>query len=175
MIVNKYHYLDSNYAPSDIVKISNWYAYDGHSTKQEVYDMYKNMWNAAKKEGLTLLVNSGYRTLSEQQKEYDLSGDNYASRPGFSEHQTGLALDIVTYDTVGNNFEDSDEFKWLENNAAEYGFILRYPKNKEDITGYSYESWHYRYVGVELAKKVKNSGLTYDEYYAYFCEYKNEC
>lgn len=175
MLVNKYHYLNSNYAPDDIVEISNWYAYSGHSTKEEVYTQYKKMWNAAKKQDLTLLVNSSYRTLEDQQKEYDLAGDEYASRPGFSEHQTGLALDIVTYDIMGNDFENTDEFKWLQNHAHEYGFILRYPKNKEDITGYSYESWHYRYLGEELATKVYESGLTYDEYYAYFCEYKNEC
>ena len=175
MLVNKYHYLDSSYAPDDIVKISNWYAYDGHSTKKEVYEQYKKMWNAAKEKNLTLLVNSSYRTLKEQQKEFDLAGDDYASRPGFSEHQSGLALDIVTYDTIGNNFENTDEFNWLQNNSYKYGFILRYPKEKEDITGYSYESWHYRYLGIELATKVYESGLTYDEYYAYYCEYKNEC
>ncbi len=175
MLVNKFHYLNENYAPDDIVSISNWYAYEGHSTKKEVYNRYVDMWNAANKEGLVLIVNSSYRTLEDQQEEYDKFGDDYASRPGFSEHQTGLALDIVTYDIQGNDFENTEEFKWLQENAHNYGFILRYPKDKEHITGYSYESWHYRYVGKDLATKVKESGLTYDEYYAYYCEYKKAC
>ncbi len=175
MLVNKFHYLKDDYAPDDIVDISNWYAYEGHSTKKEVYDKYVDMWNAANEEGLVLLVNSSFRTMTEQQEEYDRFGDDYASRPGFSEHQTGLALDIVTYDIQGNDFENTDEFKWLQENAHNYGFILRYPKDKENITGYSYESWHYRYLGKDLATKVKESGLTYDEYYAYFCEYKKAC
>ena len=175
MLVNKFHYLKDDYAPEDIVPILNWYAYEGHSTKKEVYDKYVDMWNAANEQGLVLLVNSSFRTLEEQQEEYDAFGDDYASRPGFSEHQTGLALDIVSDGVQGNEFENTDEFKWLQENAHNYGFILRYPKGKEHITGYSYESWHYRYVGKELATKVKESGLTYDEYYAYFCEYKKAC
>ena len=175
MLVNKFNYLKENYSPDDIVPISNWYAYEGHSIKKEVHDKYVTMWNAANKEGLTLLVNSSYRTYEEQKNEYDMSNDDYAARPGFSEHQTGLALDIVTYNIIGNEFENTDEFKWLQENAHLYGFILRYPKGKEYITGYSYESWHYRYIGKELATKVKESGLTYDEYYAYYCEYKKAC
>ena len=172
MLVNKFHYLNEDYLPDDIVPISNWYAYEGHSTKKEVYDHYVSMWNDANEQGLVLLVNSSYRTFAEQQEQYDMSNDDYASRPGFSEHQTGLALDIVSDGVQGNEFENTDEFKWLQENAHKYGFILRYPKDKEYITGYNYESWHYRYVGEELATKVKESGLTYDEYYAYYCEYK---
>ena len=175
MLVNKFHYLNEDYLPDDIVPISNWYAYEGHSTKKEVYDHYVSMWNDANEQGLVLLVNSSYRTFEEQQEQYDMSNDDYASRPGFSEHQTGLALDIVSDGVQGNEFENTDEFKWLQENAHLYGFILRYPKDKEYITGYNYESWHYRYVGKELATKVKESGLTYDEYYAYYCEYKKAC
>ena len=175
MLVNKFHYLKEDYSPDDIVPISNWYAYEGHSTKKEVYDHYISMWNDANELGLVLLVNSSYRTFEEQQEQYDMSNDDYASRPGFSEHQTGLALDIVADGVQGNEFENTDEFKWLQENAYKYGFILRYPKGKEHITVYNYESWHYRYVGKELAAKVKESGLTYDEYYAYYCEYKKAC
>lgn len=175
MLVNKFHYLNEDYLPDDIVPISNWYAYEGHSTKKEVYDHYVSMWNDANEQGLVLLVNSSYRTFEEQQEQYDMSNDDYASRPGYSEHQTGLALDIVSDGVQGNEFENTDEFKWLQENAHKYGFILRYLKDKEYITGYNYESWHYRYVGEELATKVKESGLTYDEYYAYYCEYKKAC
>lgn len=175
MLVNKFHSLTEDFDPGEIVKISVQYAYDGHSTTNEVYEQYKKMWYAAKEENLTLIVNSSYRTYSEQEKTYKASGDEYAARTGFSEHQTGLALDIVTYNTIGNDFENKPEFTWLSNNAHLYGFILRFPKNKEYLTGFEYESWHYRYLGVDLATKVYESGLTYDEYYAYYCDYKNEC
>ena len=175
MLVNKYHYLNESYAPDDIVPIKNWYAYDNHKIKEEVYDQYVKMWNKANEEDLVLIVNSSYRTLEDQQNMYDNSNDDYASRPGFSEHQTGLALDIITYNILGNEFENTKEFKWLEKNAHKFGFILRYPKDKTYLTGYAYESWHYRYLGIELATKVYESKLTYDEYYAYYCEYKNEC
>ena len=175
ILVNKFHQLEEDFDPGEIVDISIQYAYDGHSINKEVERKYREMWNAAKEEGLTLIVNSSYRTYANQQKEYDVSNDDYAAKPGFSEHQTGLALDIVTYNTLGNSFEEKPEFAWLQNNAHKYGFILRYPKGKEYLTGYAYESWHYRYLGVDLATKVYESGLTYNEYYAYYCEYKNEC
>jgi len=175
MLVNKFNHLNDDYDPDDIVNISIQYAYEGHKIKKEVYSQYVKMWNDAKKQDLTLIVNSSYRTFEQQKKEYDNSNDDYAARPGFSEHQTGLTLDIVTYNTVGNDFENTDEFKWLQDNAHKYGFILRYPKDKEYLTGYHYESWHYRYLGIDLATKVYESGLTYDEYYAYYCDYKGEC
>lgn len=178
ILVNKHYSLPDKYAPKDIVKMSNWYSYDGNSVRKEVYEAFKEMFNAAKKEDITLIVNSSYRDYDSQKQIYDKYkrengeeyADEYAARPDFSEHQTGLALDIFTLGTNRANFEDSDGFKWLSKNAYKYGFILRYPKGKEDITGYSYESWHYRYLGKELAKKVHDSGLTYDEYYAYYLD-----
>lgn len=175
MLVNKHNYLPADYAPSDIQNIRTMYAYDGHSIKEEVYDQFIKMWSSANKEGLSLIINSSYRTFEDQERIYAINSDDYASKPGFSEHQTGLALDIVTPGSIGNDFENTEEFKWLKNNAHKYGFILRYPKEKEHITGYSYESWHYRYLGIDLATKVYNSNLSYEEYYAYYCEYKGEC
>lgn len=175
MLVNKFNYLPADYAPTDIESIRTMYAYSGHSIKSEVYDQFIKMWKDAQNEGLSLIINSSYRTFEEQNKIYNSYNDDYASRPGFSEHQTGLALDIVKPGYSGSSFESTDEFRWLKNNAYKYGFILRYPKNKEHITGYEYESWHYRYLGVDLATKVYQSGLTYEEYYAYYCEYKGEC
>ena len=158
MLVNKFHTLE-NYTPENIVPISNYYAYAENEITEKVYTAYKEMWNAAKKEGLTLIVTSSYRDYKTQEylwnKYSDAEGeawaDSVSARAGFSEHQTGLTLDIVTYNTIMNDFEKTDEFKWLQKHAHEYGFILRYPKDKEDITGYSYESWHYRYVGKEVA------------------------
>ncbi|MFQ8643069.1 MAG: M15 family metallopeptidase [Oscillospiraceae bacterium] len=178
ILVNKYYSLPEKYAPTDIVDVSNWYAFDGIKTRQVVLDAFKEMFNAAKEDGHTLIINSGYRTYDAQKKIYDeykdLKGeeyaDEYAARPDYSEHQSGLALDIITYGASGETFDTTDAFKWLQKNAHKYGFILRYPKDKEDITGYAYESWHYRYLGKDLATKVKKSGLTYDEYYAYYLD-----
>jgi len=178
MLLNKFHYLNEDYNPDDIVKISNMYAYDNNSIKEEVYTAYKKMWNAAKKEDLTLIVTSSYRSYDTQENLWETRANKYGeeeadketARAGFSEHQTGLALDIVTYNSLLNDFENTDEFKWLQKNAHKYGFILRYPKDKEDITGYSYESWHYRYVGVDVATQIYEENITFDEYYAYYIE-----
>ena len=134
------------------------------------------MFNDAVKDGLTLYINSPYRSYSVQSSLYNNYGardgfslaDTYSARPGFSEHQTGLAFDVTSKSTNFDTFAYSNEYEWLQKNAYKYGFILRYPKGKEYITGYQYESWHYRYVGVEIAKKIKELDLTFEEYYAYF-------
>ncbi len=178
MLVNKYYQLPKSYTPKKIVAIASQYAYDDNSISEEVYTMYKKMWNAAKEKDLTLIVTSSYRDYESQEGVWNSLADSYgdskadarAARAGHSEHQTGLTLDIVTYDSYNNEFDQTEEFKWLQKNAHKYGFILRYPKDKEDITGYSYESWHYRYVGVDVATKIHNLGITYDEYYAYYIE-----
>ena len=180
MLVNKYHHLTKDYSPNDLVDIKNYYAYGENQIKKEVYESFLDMWNAAKKENLNLIITSAYRTYDYQETLWNsysnASGeawaDSVAARAGYSEHQTGLTLDIVTYGSKMNDFENTDEFKWLSNNAYKYGFILRYPKDKEELTGYSYESWHYRYVGKDIAKKINDEGITFDEYYAYYIEKK---
>ena len=174
MLVNKFNYLDENYAPDDIVKVSMQFAYGDNEIKKEVYEKFRSMYNDAKKEGLYLIITSSYRDYNFQKELWDSyanqKGDEWAdsvsARAGYSEHQTGYTLDIVTYKANMSSFEKTDEFKWLQDNAYKYGFILRYPKDKEDITGYSYESWHYRYVGKDVATKIKKLGITIDEYYA---------
>ena len=176
MLVNKFNYLDSTYVPNDITNIPLTYAFSDNQATKEVLSAFKNMWQKAKSENLNLIVNSSYRDYESQENVWNnyeaRNGEEYAdsiaARPGYSEHQTGLALDIITYGANKNTFEDTDEFKWLQKNAHKYGFILRYPKDKEDITGYEYESWHYRYVGVEAATEIHNKKITYDEYYAYY-------
>ena len=178
ILVNKHYSLPDKYAPDDIVKMSNLYAYANNSIRKDVYDAFKEMSKAAKDENITLIVNSSYRTYETQKRIYDeyedkkgkAYADSVAARPNFSEHQTGLALDIFTPGAGMNNFESTEAFKWLSNNCYKYGFILRYPKDKEDLTGYKYEAWHYRYVGKDLAKKVFDSKLTFDEYYAYYLD-----
>lgn len=176
MLVNKYHYLSENFVPENITDISVMYAYDDNQATEEAYEAYKSMWYAAKNEGLLLITNSTYRDYESQDivyTSYKYSqgqewADGVAARPGYSEHQTGLAFDILTNGYNMDDFETSDEFKWLNKNAHKYGFILRYPKGKEHITGYSYESWHYRYVGVKVATEVHEKDITYDEYYEFY-------
>lgn len=182
MLVNKYNKLNKDYVPEDLVNIPNTYGYGENQIKKEVYENFLNMWNDAKKEDLSLIITSSYRDYEYQEglwKSYAASkgdkwADSVAARAGFSEHQTGLTMDIVTYGSKMNDFENTDEFKWLSENAYKYGFILRYPKDKEKITGYSYESWHYRYVGKEVAKKIHKENITFDEYYAYYIENKKD-
>ena len=178
ILVNKYYSLPDQYSPDDIVDIPTTYAFEGNQIREEVYEAFKEMADAAAEDGITLIVNSGYRTYEYQKELYEQYesangtdyADSYAARPNYSEHQTGLALDIVTYGMTMDNFDESDTYKWLIANCTDYGFILRYPEGKEEITGYAYESWHYRYLGKELAKKVEESGLTFDEYYAYYLD-----
>ena len=182
MIANK-HYQLGDYAPEDLVAIPWKYRYGDANTKielrEEAYNKYIEMWEAANTDGHYLLALSGYRSKKEQEKEYNYyknnKGEKYAdsiaARPGWSEHQTGLAIDIYSKENGdASTFDQSASFKWLSENSYKYGFILRYPKGYESITGYHYESWHYRYLGVELAKEVHDSGLTYDEYYAFYLD-----
>ena len=178
ILVNKFHYLGKDFIPDDIVEVSNWYAYGDNEIRKEVYDQFRKMYHDALEEDLKLIITSSYRDYEFQERLWNRYAnsngeewaDSVAARAGYSEHQTGLSIDIVT-DGEGSSmdtFEQTDEFKWLIKNAHKYGFILRYPKGKEDITGYSYESWHYRYVGVETATKIHDLNITYDEYYAYY-------
>lgn len=177
LLVNKFYYLDNTYNSDNMTKVSKQYSYgDNQFITSETYEAFINMFKAAKKEDLTLIINSSYRSFEEQEEVYNyyknIKGDNYAdkiaARKGHSEHQTGMAIDIQTHGSTSATFETFSEFNWLQNNAHKYGFILRYPKGKEYITGYEYESWHYRYVGVEAATYIYENKITFDEYYAYF-------
>jgi len=178
MLVNKYHYLDKEYIPNDVIDAPLSFSFSDNQTTKLVLDKFREMALAADKENLTLIINSGYRDYDYQEKLYKKYetkdgvevADTYAARPGYSEHQTGLSLDIITYGAKADNFEEFEEFKWLQDNAHKYGFILRYPKDKSYLTGYDYESWHYRYVGVEVATEIKKLGITFDEYYAYYID-----
>ena len=180
MLVNKFYHLKEDWVPKDIKEVSSIYAYDENATTDVVMKAFKEMWSKAKDEDLTLIITSSYRDYKTQDEIWNRYADSnseewadgYAARAGYSEHQTGLALDIVTYNSTMDDFEKSAEFKWLSKNAYKYGFILRYPKGKENITGYDYESWHYRYVGKDVAKKINDLGITFDEYYAYYIENK---
>lgn len=174
VLVNKYHQLPANFQQYNLVSMNP--AYTVRDGKQYLlagvaYEKYIQMADAAKKEGLSMLALSTYRTEDYQRYLYNdnlrtngkVHADNYSARPGHSEHQTGLAVDICS---VQNTFEYTPEFQWLQEHAHEYGYILRYPKGKEWITGYAYEPWHYRYVGTDVAKIIHEEGITYEEYYA---------
>lgn len=178
ILVNKYNSLSSTYEPSDLVNMSLLYAYNDNKIRSEVNTKYNEMAAVAKAAGLKLITIYSYRSYAKQEetynKYYDLKGLSYAeenvARAGFSEHQTGLALDITTSLEENEEFIDTDEYSWLIDNSYKYGFILRYPESKEDITGYSFEPWHYRYVGIDVATIIHNEGITFDEYYAYYIE-----
>ena len=179
MLTNKFYSLDSTYNSDNMVKVSNNYSYgEDQMLTEDTFNAFLDMWNAAKEENLNLIINSSYRSYEEQEEVYEYykstlgedKANKRAAKPGFSEHQTGMSIDIQTYGSRAATFEDFDEFKWLSENAYKYGFILRYPKDKEYLTGYEYESWHYRYVGKEAAKYIQENNITFDEYYAYFIE-----
>lgn len=135
----------------------------------ETKKAFNKMAADAQNDGLYLWIVSGYRSYSTQYATYNsfvwdrgvAQADRCSARPGHSEHQTGLALDI---NTTADSFAGTPEAKWIEKNCWKYGFIIRYPKGKEDITGYKYEPWHVRYLGKDIAKKVYDSGLTLEEY-----------
>ena len=181
MLTNKFNYLDDTYDSKDMISVSNRYSYgENQMLTSDTFDAFKKMFDDAKKEDITLIVNSSYRSYADQEEIYERykknKGEEYAdsiaARAGYSEHQTGYAIDLITYGATSSTFEETDAFMWLQNNAYKYGFILRYPKDKEYLTGYSYESWHYRYVGTNAAKYIHDNNITFDEYYAYFIEGK---
>lgn len=137
---------------------------------------FKKMQSAASAEGLNIYISSGFRSYDYQSGLYEryaqrdgyAAADRYSARPGHSEHQTGLAFDL---NSIDDSFADTREGKWVAENCHKYGFIIRYPKGKEDITGYMYESWHIRYLGVDMATKVYESGKTLEEYFGITSEY----
>ena len=172
MLVNKYHYVKSDYVPKNLIEIN------GLIINKEAYNAYLEMKEDIQKENLNIRIISAYRSYNYQEKLYNnyLSHDTkekvdtYSARPGYSEHHTGLAIDIDNTILDFNKFYLTKEFIWMQENSYKYGFILRYPKDKENITGYSYEPWHYRYVGKEIAEYIKKHNSTYEEYYYEFID-----
>lgn len=173
VLVNKNHQLSSHYVPKDLEVISNQYAYDEKYLRKEARLSFERLSKEASTLGYRIIGVSAYRDYDYQKKLYqhyvDTKGKEYAdlcsARPGHSEHQSGLAIDVMGSNLDYNIFEESEEFTWMIENAHHYGFILRYPKGKEHITGFKYEPWHYRYVGVELATTLYQKNLTLEEYF----------
>ncbi len=172
MLVNKYNFLGEDFIPDDLIKFDEDYASsDDIRANEAVVDAFSKMADEALLEGYNLIVNSGYRSYQEQldiiDTYYNLYGqsyiDNYVAKAGFSEHQTGLGIDVGSRDT--KIFAESDEYKWMVDNAHKYGFILRFPEWGEEITLFNNEPWHYRYVGVPAATYIYENDMTFEEYY----------
>lgn len=174
IIVNGDYCLPKGYVP----KLAS--AIDGSDVKldSKVAPYYKAMYDDAKKDGITLTPVSGYRTIERQTNNFEAKIQSYIDEgmdrkeatieaakiimiPGASEHNAGIAMDICS---LADSFENTDEFAWLSEHAADYGFILRYPKDKTEITKVVYEPWHYRYVGIDAAKEITAKGITLEEY-----------
>jgi len=162
LIANKTYSLPQNYAPGGLY--------------EECETAFYTLQSAAAKDGQYMYLNSGYRSYASQQSIYTEYVYSYgyayaeaqAARPGHSEHQTGLAIDVTN---SSGYFTGSSQAAWLKENCADYGFILRYPEGKSDKTGYNAEAWHIRYVGLEHAQKITASGLCLEEYYGITSRY----
>ncbi len=180
VLVNKFRQLPMDYIPSDLERIYPDYAEGELILRQEAKAAFEAMCLNAAQENIVLRAVSTFRSYAYQSQvyyknwqqtipleQYQKERDKVSARAGFSEHQTGLAVDI---NELEQTFAATPESRWLVQNAYQYGFIMRYPKGKEWITGYDYEPWHYRYLGKELAEKVLLSDLTYDEYYVRYLD-----
>ncbi|MBQ2872874.1 MAG: M15 family metallopeptidase [Bacilli bacterium] len=176
ILVNKDNTLDKSYIPDDLVDALSSYR-DGILINKLVLKQFNLMREDAKKLGYNIDIMSGYRDYMYQEAIYNklLKEKGFAytfrsiAKPGTSEHQTGLAIDICIYKGdkcyIEHEVEDSEEINWLINNSHKYGFILRYPKNMEDRTGYNYEPWHYRYVG-DIAEYLYKNNLLLEDYFS---------
>lgn len=164
LIANKTYGLPSDYSPGKILP--------------EAQSAFEEMQAAAKKDGYSLTIVSGFRSYSYQSQLYNgyvnrdgkAAADTYSARPGYSEHQTGLAMDL---NNASRYFNGTPEAKWIAANCWKYGFIVRYPEGKESITGYNQEAWHVRYLGKQLAKEVYDSGLTLEEFLCIDSKYRS--
>ena len=172
-LVNRTYYVSSDYEPADLVYFEEDFG-SGHLTK-EALEAVTNLINACNEnEGYNLLIASAYHTEEDDQNFIDETYwdwgyyDERAAEPGYSEHRLGLAVDFETDDEPYYYFDDTDEQQWLLQNCVDYGFIVRYEGRKQNVTGYENITWHYRYVGVENAKKINETGLTFDEYYEFY-------
>ncbi len=175
ILVNKYYKLPSDYVPSNLVKIDKKYGYE-RLIDENAYKAFIDMYNDANNEGLEIFITSPYRSYKYQETLYNNyvtdsgkeKAETFAARAGYSEHQTGLSVDLSAKGSMYTKFEKTEEYKWMLSNSYKYGFILRYPKGKEKQTGYMFEAWHFRFVGKDVAKYIFENSITYDEYYEYF-------
>ncbi|MCG1027398.1 D-alanyl-D-alanine carboxypeptidase family protein [Virgibacillus halodenitrificans] len=178
-LVNKQHALPADYIPKDLVTPKVRFPFTEDLPKKQMRQVaataLEKMFAAADKAGLDLFAQSGYRSYERQDSIFasnvnehgEEAANKFSARPGESEHQTGLTMDVTSPDInygLTIEFGKTDEGKWIKKHAAEYGFIIRYPKGKENITKYQYEPWHLRFVGKEAAKEIMTKGITLEEY-----------
>jgi len=178
LLINKNHQSESDYVPRNLIKAEVPFLSSASSEEmlmqKHAAEALKEMFEAADKQGLKLFGVSAYRSFDSQQSLYNEKlksrgknyVDSYVAVPGESEHQTGLAIDIrgSSSSNSSKDFGQTKEGTWVRNNCQNFGFIIRYPKGKENITGYSYEPWHIRYVGQDVAEKIKESNIVLEEY-----------
>ncbi len=176
VLVNKYYNLGEDFVPKDLKTLPKQYKSTSYDVQLagDAYDAFIEMCDAAKADGYTIKGQSGYRDYAKQERLYnkyldDEKGnvaavDLYSARPGHSEHQTGLAIDVTDGVKSMGNFGKTESYKWAKENSWKYGFIIHYTKENKFITGYDTEEWHLRYVGKEAAKEIFQSGVTIDEY-----------
>lgn len=180
VLVNRQYRMSADYIPADLVvpnvRFSFYGTYEKSYVRQVTADALEKLFAAAERDDVILKAVSGYRSYARQKEIYDRNvrsrgksaTDLVSAKPGSSEHQTGLTLDVSS-ESVGcaleESFGDTSDGKWLAKNCHKYGFIIRYPKDKTKITGYSYEPWHIRYVGRKLATYLYKKNMTLEEYY----------
>ena len=172
MLVNGRHYLDENYKPENLATFSMDYCYENQRAQSVVVDAFMVMQQACKEQtDAQLMVNSAYRSYQDQIGTYKRNPKGYAARAGSSEHQTGYAIDVTSRQhPMRWPFDTSVEGVWMREHCHDYGFILRYPERQSHIFGFAYEPWHLRYVGKDVAKRIHDEDITFDEYYAYYIE-----
>lgn len=180
LIVNKTFALPESFVPSDATADLTGVSYSLDNFDKTTYEAFEKMKAEAAKEGIELKLGSGYRSYSCQVdlwKEYarqdsEAAADTYSARGGHSEHQSGLCFDLSP---VSDSFTNTPAGRWVNDNCYKFGLCIRFPKGKEDITGYKYESWHCRYVGEELAAKLYNNGdwISLEEYFGLESKYNN--
>jgi len=173
VLVNKNNKLTKSYIPKDLQKLNIKYSNEDKYLREMAKNSFEKLSKKAKKEGLKIIAVSAYRSFDYQENLFNNYvveyGKKYAlkcsAKPGHSEHQTGLAVDVMGSNNDYNKFAETKEFIWMRENAHKYGFILRYPKGKENITGFKYEPWHYRYVGRFIATIIHSEKLTLEEFF----------
>ena len=174
VLVNKYYYLTEDYVPDNLQNINRKYALSNMRMVGEAKDAFEKLSKDAQEKDLTIIAMSTYRSYTYQVNLYNRykkqdgeeKADTYSGRPGHSEHQTGLAVDVYNKEKGYTNFGTTKEYEWMMEHAHEYGFILRFPKGKENETGYTYEAWHFRYVGIDAATYIHNNNISLEEYVA---------
>ncbi len=176
LLINKTHPLSSDYKPDDMVKIERNDPQVGTAEVKQMREVaagpFNELLDAAAAAGYNIVLRNAFRSYSYQESLFssyvknngEAAANRYSARPGESEHQTGLCADVGVPGRGLTSFNGTKEAEWMAAHAHEYGFILRFPEGKEDITGYMYESWHFRYVGVEAATEIYERGITLEEY-----------